>query len=235
MVAEKPSTCNAIAEALSGGNHETRGRTPPVHEFNYPFQGGPCRMLVTSVVGYVFSVDFPKEYQNWEATDPASLFQAPVLRTAEKKGIVRHLQTEGSGVDYLVLWLDCDREGENICFEVIDCVKSRMSEGGSGSGQQIFRAFFSAIGPSDIRKAMGELGEPNENEALSVDARQELDLKVCMRAWLVCAYEVCVVCERKKRNVHALNVTFVEGRSCILSIPDTVFPRQIQRPRRLTY
>jgi DNA topoisomerase IA len=44
--------------------------------------------------------------------------------------------------------------------------------------QQIFRAKFSAVTRQDIEKAMQTLGAPNENEALAVDARQELDLKL---------------------------------------------------------
>eukprot|EP00501_MAST-03F_sp_TOSAG23-6_P000842 GSMAST32.ASY1.ANO1.874.1 assembled CDS len=46
--------------------------------------------------------------------------------------------------------MDCDREGENINFEVLD----------------------------DILKAYNSLIRPNKNESLSVDARQELDLKI---------------------------------------------------------
>ena len=147
-----------------------------MHVFRGQFRGVAANIKVTSVVGHVFSTDFPSSYQNWDKVDPGTLFDAPVERVAEKKGIVHLLQNEGKGCEYLVLWLDCDKEGENICFEVISCVMpealKRKELRTPGPDQRVFRAKFSAITPSDIQKAMGCLGSPNENESLSVEARQ---------------------------------------------------------------
>lgn len=39
------------------------------------------------------------------------------LSSGNKAHIRRHLSQEARGSSHLVLWLDCDREGENICFE----------------------------------------------------------------------------------------------------------------------
>ncbi len=70
---------------------------------------------------HVFSVDFPSEYQSWDSVDPAELFHAPVMKKPCKGSVVTHLRDVTKGADFLVLWMDCDREGENINFEVLEC------------------------------------------------------------------------------------------------------------------
>nr|CAD1839134.1 unnamed protein product [Ananas comosus var. bracteatus] len=215
-VAEKPSIALSIASVLSAGRMSTRKGSTDVHEFDGMFRGAHSHFKVTSVIGHVFSVDFPPAYQNWELTDPMDLFEAPVLKSecnqryrlptlhfADKHicngtqqlsafhasscrqyqltnicmckaHIRRHLSLEARGCTYLVLWLDCDREGENICYEVIECSGIHETE----AGRRIFRAKFSSVTEKDICNAMDNLLVPNKDEALSVDARQEIDLKV---------------------------------------------------------
>lgn len=71
------------------------------------------------------------------------------------------------------------REGENICYEVMDaCVPVMRPPPGAKQEAFVHRAKFSAVTKESIENAMTSLGSPNRNEALAVDARQELDLKI---------------------------------------------------------
>nr|CAB3267171.1 DNA topoisomerase 3-beta-1 [Phallusia mammillata] len=183
MVAEKPSLALSIAKILSRGALNSRkglSNACSVHEYSGKFQGDMVLFKVTSVCGHVMALDFEGKYNNWEKVDPSELFLAPTYKKESnpKLNIIKFLEKEARNVDSVVLWLDCDKEGENICFEVLDIVLPIMKSSGASNKQNVFRAHFSAITDKDIHAAMNSLGSPNENEALSVDARQELDLRV---------------------------------------------------------
>ncbi|KFM70640.1 DNA topoisomerase 3-beta-1, partial [Stegodyphus mimosarum] len=183
MVAEKPSLAQSLAQILSNGHVKQRkglSSACAVYEYDGTFNAQTVKFKMTSVCGHVMSTDFIPKYNNWNRVDPAELFLAPIeKREANPKlQIPKFLQSEARNCDYLILWLDCDKEGENICFEVINCVKGVMRPPANRFEQVIFRAKFSAITEKDIKAAMNHLIEPNENESLSVDARQELDLRI---------------------------------------------------------
>ncbi|CAJ0845269.1 1164_t:CDS:10 [Entrophospora sp. SA101] len=174
LVAEKPSLAESISKILApNGQCNTRKSITPVHEYTSEFHGKKSKFKFTSVKGHVYGLDFTQTHNNWNI-DPLTLFTAPTMRSETDGKICKHLNNESKNIDYLVLWLDCDREGENICFEVIDNVIHNMKSSidGKTKNQRILRAKFSAITYEDIHKAMNNLGYPNKNEAL------ELDLKI---------------------------------------------------------
>jgi DNA topoisomerase IA len=137
---------------------------------------------VTSVTGHVYNVDFVSGYDDWEATDPAALFGAKTVKTpAGGAAVPSHLQLCATGADVLILWLDCDREGENICFEVLHNTAPWLNAPDHTlvtAQSQVRRAVFSSVADEDVRRAMAGLRAPDKNLALAVDARQELDLKM---------------------------------------------------------
>ena len=132
-------------------------------------------MIFSSVAGHLLELEFTSPYNTWRGCRPAELYNAPVAKQVSKgegEKIKRNLQQLARRADWLILWLDCDREGENIAFEVIQVcqeVKANLV---------IKRARFSALISRDIMHAINNLVPPNANEAAAVDARQEIDLRV---------------------------------------------------------
>lgn len=86
--------------------------------------------------------------------------------------IKQTLEREVHQCQALVIWTDCDREGENIGFEIIHVCKAVKPS------LQVFRARFSEITPHAIRTACENLTQPDQNVSDAVDVRQELDLRI---------------------------------------------------------
>ncbi|KAF3440617.1 hypothetical protein FNV43_RR18901 [Rhamnella rubrinervis] len=177
-VAEKPSVAKSVATILSRNQglrvREGRSRYNKIFEFSYSINGVPCQMLLTSVTGHLMEIEFDERFRKWHSCDPADLFQAPIRKVVpqDKVDIKRTLEEEARRCQWLVLWLDCDREGENIAFEVIQvctAVNSRLT---------IKRARFSALIDREIHQAVQNLVQPNKLFADAVDARQEIDLRI---------------------------------------------------------
>ncbi|KAG5528713.1 hypothetical protein RHGRI_029395 [Rhododendron griersonianum] len=177
-VAEKPSVAKAVAGILSQGGgmrvREGRSRFNKIFEFGYTIRGQQCQMLFTSVTGHLMELDFDDRYRKWHSCDPLQLYRAPVVKYVpeDKLDIKRTLEEESKNCQWLVLWLDCDREGENIAFEVVEvCTQANRH-------LNVWRARFSALIDRDIRESVEALVRPNQLFADAVDVRQEIDLRI---------------------------------------------------------
>ncbi|KAE9604181.1 putative DNA topoisomerase transcription factor interactor and regulator CCHC(Zn) family [Lupinus albus] len=177
-VAEKPSVAKSVSAILSRNQglrvREGRSRYNKIFEFSYSIRGQPCQMLFTSVTGHLMELEFEDRYRKWHSCDPADLYHAPVRKFVpeDKKDIKRTLEEEARRCQWLVLWLDCDREGENIAFEVVDVCTA------ANRYVTLKRARFSALIDREIHNAVQNLVEPNKWFADAVDARQEIDLRI---------------------------------------------------------
>ena len=180
MIAEKPSIARAISEVLSNGkfkSHKT-GRGKCLLTFDGYFQGIKARFTVSAVAGHVYTSDFLREHNKWDAIDPVELYDVPIVKldAMRKMRMPQMIQKLASGKDILCLWLDCDSEGENICYEVIYNALPYLNK---RNYQQIFRAKFSSLTKKDLKTAFDNLSEyADKNVSLSVDARQVIDLKI---------------------------------------------------------
>ncbi|KAF9467413.1 prokaryotic type I DNA topoisomerase, partial [Collybia nuda] len=174
-VAEKPSIAKSVSQILSGGQYTTnatRNQYIKNYEFDYPQTNSIY--TVTSVVGHLTGNDFYDTHRKWNSCDPFALFDAEVETTIDKdkKSIEANLLAQARRADMLMIWTDCDREGEHIGLEIVHvCRRAKHNI-------VVKRARFSAIIAQQIHHAAQHPVELDRAQADAVEARIILDLKV---------------------------------------------------------
>lgn len=157
-------------------------------DFNYPQT--QSFYTVTSVSGHLMEHDFGPNHRGWNSCDPFTLFEAPVIASVApgSKTIEDNLMTEARRAEMLMIWTDCDREGENIGSEVAKICRK------ANPRIRVKRARFSAIIPQcviilqyqstsltptrQIHTAAQNPVELDQAQADAVEARTILDLRL---------------------------------------------------------
>ncbi|EAW55646.1 DNA topoisomerase III alpha [Homo sapiens] len=176
-VAEKNDAAKGIADLLSNGRMRRReglSKFNKIYEFDYHLYGQNVTMVMTSVSGHLLAHDFQMQFRKWQSCNPLVLFEAEIEKYCPENfvDIKKTLERETRQCQALVIWTDCDREGENIGFEIIHVCKAVKPN------LQVLRARFSEITPHAVRTACENLTEPDQRVSDAVDVRQELDLRI---------------------------------------------------------
>ncbi|XP_004713017.1 DNA topoisomerase 3-alpha isoform X1 [Echinops telfairi] len=176
-VAEKNDAAKGIADLLSNSRMRRReglSKFNKIYEFEYHLFGQNVTMVMTSVSGHLLAHDFQVPFRKWQSCNPLVLFEAEIEKYCPENfvDIKNTLEREARQCQALVIWTDCDREGENIGFEIIHVCKAVKPS------LPVLRARFSEITPRAIRVACENLTDPDQKVSDAVDVRQELDLRI---------------------------------------------------------
>ena len=125
---------------------------------------------VVGLKGHIVEIDFPPEYNRWSEVPLKSLLNAELQKKIKEKKIVNLLEELAKKVDHVTVATDYDREGELIGVEALEIIK-RINP-----NIKVDRARYSAITPSEIKKAFNNLSNVDFNLASSAMARQKIDL-----------------------------------------------------------
>ncbi|ORX77674.1 prokaryotic type I DNA topoisomerase [Anaeromyces robustus] len=176
-VAEKPSIARGITNILSNGHWESKKhRKDGMMNYYFPFNlnGEHCDMVVTAVIGHLMNYDFSVQYKSWFKCQPIQLFEAPIVKNVYKHAehVADNLRKESRNAQKLIIWTDCDREGENIGSEISDVCREK------NKNIDVYRARFSVVQDGEIRNACRRLVRLDERQIDAVNVRIELDLRI---------------------------------------------------------
>uniref|UniRef100_A0A1I8AWP4 DNA topoisomerase n=1 Tax=Meloidogyne hapla TaxID=6305 RepID=A0A1I8AWP4_MELHA len=175
-VAEKHDAAKNIAKFLSNGSARTaKGRGPYIYNFLFDarFLNGTFNFVFTSVRGHLMNFYFHPRHKVWIENQIYDLFDGEILQSVmpDMKPVEENLRDEAKKAKVLIIWTDCDREGEHIGNEVSQtCL-------GANKNLRVYRARFSEITQQSITRAMQNLQIIDRNKVSAVECRMELDLR----------------------------------------------------------
>lgn len=177
-VAEKPSISKAVSQVLSGGNIRTRNSQNKYiknYDFKFDFPGyGLCDVTMTAVMGHVTNLDFPTSF-SWGKCNPGRLFDAPLIDVISNKDVYNNISKEARAASKLMIWTDCDREGEFIGHEIF----LAAYEGNNRiKVEDIWRSQFSHLERTHVLHAAKNPIKLDMNSVYAVGCRMEIDLRV---------------------------------------------------------
>ncbi|EOR02841.1 hypothetical protein E3P92_03141 [Wallemia ichthyophaga] len=179
-VAEKPSISKSITQILSSGSFNTRSTSSKFiknYDFSYKMSGYNGRQVdftVTAVAGHLTTAEFPKEMRKWHSCDPVQLFngRVEISTSSSMSAIENNLKSEARRASHLMIWTDCDREGEHIGSEIVNVCRQ------ANPRIEVIRAKFSAIIPNQIHHAARNPVMLDMKQVRAVETRIELDLRI---------------------------------------------------------
>ena len=124
---------------------------------------------VLGLRGHVVELDYPSEYNNWEATPPKDLVSVEPVKSVSPYAskIMRALKEAASKSDEIIIATDYDREGELIGLEAVEHVDAKAP---------LRRAKFSALTKAEVERAFSDLVEVDRKLATAAETRQYIDL-----------------------------------------------------------
>uniref|UniRef100_A0A7I4Y9H7 DNA topoisomerase n=1 Tax=Haemonchus contortus TaxID=6289 RepID=A0A7I4Y9H7_HAECO len=176
-VAEKNDVAKGVASILSKGQmvrREGRSVYNKIYQLDAEILGQRASLSITSVSGHLMEHAFGPEMKNWTTVPIGTLFDAPIYSVIPDgmKNIARTLKEESAKSDVLVIWTDCDREGESIGAEIAKvCLETNRQI-------DVYRAKFSEITPRAIENAARHLTRLDQKVVDAVDCRSQLDLRI---------------------------------------------------------
>lgn len=175
-IAEKPSVAKSISRILSTNCRNSKGTNKYCNNiyFECKFNNKIKEMVFTSVLGHLVDLKFVNNDNNWKNTNPRDLFDSEIISsiTEDNLSVARNIKNLASSAELVIIWTDCDREGENIAYQIQEVVRS------VNKYVSVRRARFSAISSFEINNALNNLVDINYREAEAVECRKELDLRI---------------------------------------------------------